>query len=79
MTLKKIVFVFLPVLWSLLIIINPALGFLGGNKVLKSRRPFNYIFQTVRGLRSVTMFFLIVINIFLMIRLQEASKKEHSF
>jgi len=79
MTLKKIVFVLLPVLWSLLIIINPALGFLGGNKVLKSRRPFNYIFETVRGLRSVTMFFLIVINIFLMMGLKEASKKERSF
>jgi len=50
-----------------LILVNPMLGVFGGNKILRSRRPFNFLYDAVRGLRSATMFFLIVINIFLVL------------
>jgi hypothetical protein len=79
MKTKKAIFILLPVLWALLILINPALGVLGGNKILRSRRPFNFLYDAVRGLRSVTMFFLIVINIFLALGLHEDYGKKHLF
>jgi hypothetical protein len=71
MKINKMIFVILPVLWVLLILINPMLALMGGNKFIKSRRPFNFLYDAVRGLRSATMFFLIVINIFLAVGLRE--------
>ena len=52
---------------------------MGGNKFLKSRRPFNFLYDAVRGLESATMFFLIVINIFLALGLREDYGKKHIF
>jgi hypothetical protein len=79
MKTKKTLLIILPVLWVLLILVNPMLGVLGGNKILRSRRPFNFLYDAVRGLRSVTMFFLIVINVFLVVGLREDYGKKHLF
>jgi hypothetical protein len=75
MKIKKMVFIILPVLWSLLILVNPILGVLGGNKILRARRPFNFLYDAVRGLRSVTMFFLIVLNVFLLMQFRLSAQK----
>lgn len=71
MKTKKTLLILLPVLWALLILVNPILGALGGNKILRARRPYNLLYDAMRGLRSATMFLLIVINIFLALRLRE--------
>ena len=78
MKTKKTLFVILPVLWVLLILINPTLGFLGSNKFLKSRHPFNFMYNALRRLRTVTMFFLIVTNVFLVLGLREKRGNENS-
>jgi hypothetical protein len=79
MKTKKTLLIVLTVLWVFLILVNPMLGVFGGNKILRSRRPFNFLYDAVRGLRSATMFFLIVINIFLVLGLREDYGKKHLF